>query len=221
MQVKFVAVTTPAVELQAQGIRTAEDLISYCARVSNSSNQLNVETGPKLLKYCLRMGHVSVFEVASLTLEIETSRAIAAQILRHRSFTFQEHSQRYSTVGGFEEILPRRQDTKNRQNSIDDLPDEVFNWFRDEIECTQEQAYALYNEAVGRGIAKESARFLLPLSVKTRLYMTGSVRSWLFYLKARTSSETQLEHRQVAEACKAIFTQQFPVVAEAVFGVES
>jgi thymidylate synthase (FAD) len=208
----LVAVSQPLVE----GIRTAEDLIVYCARVSSPDNQTNTETAPRLLAYCLRNKHWSVFEQADMTLEIETSRAIAQQIIRHRSFTYQEWSLRYSKASlGFESVSPRRQDAKNRQSSHDDLPEDVRGWFDLAMYWTEQDATRRYEEALRLGIAKESARFLLPLNTRTRLYMKGSVRSWLTYFMARLDISTQKEHREVAQAAYAIFKEQFPVVAEA------
>jgi len=211
MQVKLVSVTIPGIE----GLTTAEDLIVYCARVSNPKNQLNVETGSKLLKYCLDHKHFSIFEMAHMTVEIETSRAIAAQILRHKSFSFQEFSQRYAEATEFELYEPRRQDIKNRQNSIDDLPAKDEDWFMNALIGVNTTSKVLYDEALRRGIAKESARFLLPLTTRTKLYMSGSVRSWLHYIEVRTDPSTQLEHREIAEEIKAVFVKQFPNVAKA------
>lgn len=194
--------------------------MGYCARVSSPQNQHATETVPRLLRYCIKHGHWSVFEMADMTLEIETSRAISAQILRHRSFSFQEFSQRYAEATRFEVALPRRQDTKNRQNSFDDLPQSDADWFaRVQLE-TQAQALQQYEGALARGIAKECARFLLPMSVGTRLYMKGSARSWIHYLKVRCDAATQLEHRAIAEECKRLFVEQFPHTAEAVFKEE-
>lgn len=194
---------------------TAEELIGYIARVSNPSNQLNMDTVPKLIKYCIKNKHWSPFEHAHMTLEIETSRGIAAQILRHRSFTFQEFSQRYSEVTEFETYEARRQDTKNRQNSINDMSPEDNQWFYDTQQIVNESSYTYYQQALQKGIAKEQARFLLPLSTQTTLYMTGSVRSWIHYIELRTDPSTQLEHREIAEACKGIFVGQFPNIAAA------
>ena len=211
MKVKLVSVSKPEVE----GLNTAEDLIVYCARVSNPKNQLNTETGPKLLKYCLDHKHYSIFEMVNMTVEIQTSRVIAAQILRHRSFCFQEFSQRYSEVSDFELSNPRRQDKKNKQNSIDDLDNETKVWFKNAQEKLQKRALIAYNQALGLNIAKESARFLLPLSTKTTLYMSGSVRSWLHYIEVRTDVSAQLEHREIAQEIKKVFIKQFPNVAKA------
>ncbi len=190
----------------------AEKLMGYCARVSNPSNQENPDVS-KLLAYCIKNGHWSVFETASMTLEIETSRAIAAQILRHRSFKFQEFSQRYASPTDFEMYTARRQDLKNRQNSLDDLNDGTKIWF-DSVQRTHwEESMRLYNEALAKGIAKECARFLLPLSTQTRLYMTGDIRSWIHYIQLRTAEGVQLEHRLIAEACKDIFTHELLLVS--------
>jgi len=213
MKVSLVAMSTPVVP----GLKTAEDLIVYTARVSNPNNQLATETGAGLLKYCLRQQHWSVFEVASMTVEIETSRAISAQILRHRSFTFQEFSQRYAnaTQLGFEEVVPRRQDLKNRQSSLDDLSDDVREEFWAAMEEHQRHSKAFYERFTAAGVAKECARFFLPLSTATRLYMTGCARSWITYLRSRCDISSQKEHRDVAEAIKRIFIKQFPVISEA------
>lgn len=199
---------------------TAEDLIVYCARVSNPNNQTNFDTSAKLLKYCLNHGHVSIFEQASMTVEIETSRAISAQILRHRSFCFQEFSQRYAEVQSFETYGARRQDDKNRQNSVDDMSDVDKTWFEVAQAKVHGEAEKLYNEALEMGIAKEQARFLLPMSTTSRLYMTGNVRSWIHYLKTRTGNGTQQEHIEIANMILEIFKEQFPTVYEAVFGAD-
>ena len=196
-------------ELDAFG---SEELIMYCARVS-SPNQTS--GNPKLLKYCLDHGHVSIFEMSDMVVEIETSRAIAAQILRHRSFCFQEFSQRYAQVTDFETYEARRQDDKNRQNSVDDMSQEDKDWFKDTQYEVQLQCERLYNKALKKGIAKEQARFLLPLGTKTKLYMKGNVRSWIHYLQARTNPATQKEHRDIALAVKDIFINEFPIISEA------
>lgn len=190
-----------------------EKQIAYCARVS-SDNQTNPDYD-KLLKYCIKHGHWSIFEQGSITVEIETSRAISAQILRHRSFSFQEHSQRYAKVQEFEIYNARRQDLKNRQNSIDDLPEEIKIWFLDVQTDLHKQAKNLYQVALDKGIAKEQARMLLPMSSKTRLYMTGSPRSFIHYIQVRTDISTQLEHREIAEQIKTIFIEQLPITSKA------
>jgi len=191
----------------------AEKHIAYCARVS-SKQQDNPEYA-KLLAYCLKHGHFSVFEMATICLEIITSRAIAAQILRHRSFNFQEHSQRYAEANDREIMEARLQDVKNRQNSLKDENDEHGTWFKGAQDAVWEQSKRLYDEALERGLAKEQARFLLPLATQTRLYMHGNVRSWITYIQTRTDKATQLEHREIAEAAKKIFIEQLPIVAKA------
>lgn len=213
MKVTLVAINKPVLD----NLDSSEDLMSYCARVSSPQNQLNLDTAPKLLKYCLDHGHYSVFEMSDMTVEIETSRAIAAQILRHRSFNFQEFSQRYAEVpdDAFEIYPARRQDTKNRQNSVDDMSQEDRDWFKKAQDQVIEASKYYYKEAIKRGIAKEQARFLLPLNTRTKLYMKGNIRSWIHYLDLRCANGTQLEHKEIADAIKAIFVQQFPVIAQA------
>lgn len=193
----------------------AEKLLAYMARVS-SPQQENPEYS-KLLKYLIEHKHWSPFEMVNLCVEIHTSRAIAQQILRHRSFSFQEFSQRYSKVDcqDIDYFEARRQDTTNRQNSIDDLPDETQDWFLGAQEQVVSLAHKLYYESLDKGIAKESARFLLPLSTQTKIYMNGSLRSWVHYIDLRTDSSTQKEHREIAEDCKRIFMEQFPATSEA------
>lgn len=196
----------------------AEQTMAYIARVSNPSNQNN-EKYAGLLGYCIKHNHWSVFEQSSMTLEIETTRAIAAQILRHRSFTFQEFSQRYadSSMLANKISLPelRRQDIKNRQNSIDDLDPFVKQNLELQMQTLFDSSMALYQQMLERGVAKECARNVLPLCVGTRIYMTGSCRSWIHYVNLRTANGTQKEHMQVAESCKQIFIEQFPTVSEA------
>lgn len=192
----------------------AEEIMAYCARVSNPVNQDNPEFA-RLIAYCVKHGHWSIFEQANMVLEINTSRAIAAQILRHRSFSFQEFSQRYASVDTFIEYGARRQDQKNRQNSVDDLPEDVQAWFAQAQHEVWEFAHAKYQAALDKGIAKECARTLLPLGTATRLYMNGTVRSWIHYIQLRSAEGTQLEHRQIAELCKMIFIQELPTVAKA------
>lgn len=191
----------------------AERTIAYCARVS-SPNQDSEEWAP-LLAYCVRNHHWSIFEMANMVVEITTSRAIAQQFLRHRSFSFQEHSQRYAPAENFIVYSARRQDSKNRQNSIDDLPVEDQLWFLHAQTEQGSEAFKLYKEALDRGIAKECARFLLPLGTETRLYMNGTLRSWIHYLQLRTTPGTQLEHLEIAEEIKGIFSKEFPAIAEA------
>ena len=192
--------------------------MGYVARVSNPNNQENPNVSG-LLKYCIKHNHWSVFEQAHLTVEIETTRGIAAQVLRHRSFTFQEFSQRYadSSLLGKEIPLPalRRQDDKNRQNSIDDIDPLTQQDFEIKMQRHFESGMKLYKEMLDAGIAKECARFVLPLATPTRLYMTGSVRSWVHYIDLRSAHGTQKEHMDVAEGVRSIFCKQFPTVAKA------
>ena len=195
----------------------AEKHIAYVARVSNPKNQNN-DNFSGLLKYCIKHGHWSIFEQAFMTLEIETTRGIAAQILRHRSFTYQEFSQRYADSNLLGEIeLPelRRQDTKNRQNSIDDLDPEVVEKLNKQMNTLFSSALSLYNQMLEKGIAKECARFVLPLATPTRIYMTGSARSWIHYIDLRSAHGTQKEHMDIANEAKSIFVEQFPSIAEA------
>ena len=196
----------------------AEQHMGYVARVSNPKNQDNPNVSG-LLKYCIKHGHWSVFEQAFMTVEINTTRGLAAQILRHRSFTYQEFSQRYadSSMLGKEIPLPelRRQDDKNRQNSIDDVDPLVVQDFNSKMQKHFVDGMKLYKEMLEAGVAKECARFVLPLATPTRIYMTGSCRSWIHYIDLRSAHGTQKEHMQVAEGVRSIFTEQFPVVAEA------
>ena len=206
MSVKLISVTPDA-----------EQMMAYVARVSNPNNQDN-ENYAGLLRYCIKHQHWSVFEQSSMTLEIETTRGLAAQVLRHRSFTFQEFSQRYADSNLLGEIeLPelRRQDTKNRQNSIDDLDPEVVEKLEKQMNTLFSSSLALYNQMLESGVAKECARFVLPLATPTRIYMSGSVRSWVHYIDLRSGHGTQKEHMDIANACKTIFTEQFPTVSEA------
>ena len=207
MNVKLVSVTPDA-----------EKNIAYCARVSNPNNQEN-EKIAGLLKYCINHKHWSIFEMAFMTLEINTTRGLAAQILRHRSFTYQEFSQRYADSSLLGDRIPmidlRRQDTKNRQNSIDD----VDPFTKQELEIAIDRHFAssmdLYKQMLNVGIAKECARFVLPLATPTKIYMSGSVRSWIHYIDLRSANGTQKEHMDIANECKCIFAGQFPVIAEA------
>ena len=196
----------------------AEKHIAYVARVSNPQNQEN-EKFAGLLRYCIQHGHWSVFEQAFMTLEINTTRGLAAQILRHRSFTYQEFSQRYQDVSHIREDIPlpelRSQDTKNRQNSIDDVDSDVVKRFNKKMRSHFDASIDLYKEMLHAGIAKECARFVLPLSTPTRLYMTGSVRSWIHYIELRSGHGTQKEHMDLVEEARGVFNRQFPTVAEA------
>jgi thymidylate synthase (FAD) len=207
MSVKLISVTPDA-----------EKLMSYCARVSNPNNQ-DSDNYAKLLAYCIKNKHWSIFEMASMGLEVNTTRGIAAQILRHRSFNFQEFSQRYADTTLLAEEIPlfelRRQDNKNRQNSVDDISDEIkFKW-NVKIREHFAKAKAIYDGMIADGIAKECARFVLPLSTPTRLYINGSVRSWIHYIELRSGHGTQKEHMIIANEAKEIFCQQFPTVSEA------
>lgn len=212
MKVSLVSITNPSVE----GLENAEHLMVYAARVSNKKNQLNTNSSAKLLKYCIDHGHWSVFEQASFAVEIETSRAISAQILRHKSFNHQEFSQRYSNVTNFEIYEARGQDVKNRQNSLDNMDESTKEWFINAQECVKRYTSTLYNEALKKGIAKEQARFLLPMSSSTRIYMSGTVRSWIHYCALRCEKATQKEHREIANAIWKIFRENFPATAKAV-----
>lgn len=202
----------------------AEEMIVKMARVSAPKNQDNMDTAPRLLKYLIRNKHWSPFEMANMTVEIETTRAISPQILRHRSFSFQEFSQRYADTSELgSAVIPhlRRQDLKNRQNSIDDIPVEMLGNYYRRISELYENAEHLYREMVSNGIAKECARSVLPLSTQTRLFMNGTLRSFIHYLDLRCSNGTQLEHQQIAREIKRIFCQQFPIIGEAAFQEES
>ena len=207
MDVKFVSITPDA-----------EKMMAYIARVSNHSNQQN-ENYSGLLKYCIKHNHWSVFEQSSMTLEIETTRGLAAQILRHRSFTFQEFSQRYADTKLLDTEIPvpdlRSQDTKNRQNSNDDIPQEKKEEYQALIARHFEDSMNLYNALLDEGVAKECARFVLPLATPTRLYMTGSCRSWIHYINLRSAHGTQKEHMDVVAKARSIFVEQFPSVSEA------
>lgn len=196
----------------------AEQTMAYVARVSNPANQDN-ENYAGLLRYCIKHNHWSVFEQAFMTLEIETNRGIAAQILRHRSFTYQEFSQRYADTNLLSDKIPlpelRRQDTKNRQNSIDNLEEDKVFLMNKMIEDLFKDAQQVYNFLLSQGVAKECARFVLPLATPTRIYMSGSVRSWIHYINLRSANGTQKEHMDIANECKKLFVEQFPVVSEA------
>ena len=202
----------------------AEKHMAYCARVSNPNNQEN-EKISGLLKYCIKHQHWSIFEQAYMTVEIETNRGIVAQILRHRSFTFQEFSQRYADSSLLAETIPtpelRRQDIKNRQNSIDDIDPVVREEFRVKIQNYFEDGMKLYKELLECGIAKECARFVLPLATPTRLYMSGSLRSWITYIALREKNGTQKEHMEIAKFCKEIFCKEFPITAEALGSIDN
>jgi thymidylate synthase (FAD) len=196
----------------------AEKTMAYCARVSNPANQDN-DNYAKLLKYCIDHQHWSIFEMAFMSLEINTTRGIAAQILRHRSFTFQEFSQRYADASLLGEEIPvfelRSQDNKNRQNSIDNVSAETKSKWGVKIREHFAKGKAIYDGMIADGIAKECARFVLPLATPTRLYMSGSVRSWIHYINLRSAHGTQKEHMIIANDCKRVFIEQFPIISEA------
>lgn len=212
MRVRLIALTKPNHLLAQDGITTAQQLIAYVARVSNPANQTNNETAPRLLRYCIRNGHWSVFETVVMTVEIVTSRAIAAQLLRHRSFTFQEFSQRYAESAEAEHVELRLQDKTNRQASGEVLHDFGADAL---VAGVATEAFYAYNTLLSKGVSRETARMVLPLCTQTVLYMTGNIRSWIHYLEQRTSAGTQKEHREIAEAIKLLFDEQFPAIAEA------
>lgn len=192
----------------------AENEIAYCARVSNPANQDNPDI-EKLIRYCAKNDHWSVFQMANACFEIQTSRAITAQILRHSSIHFQEFSQRYAKVQGVEEVEIRRQDTKNRQNSIDDLPQDVKEWWKAGYDKITWAAEDFYEQAVHKGIAKECARFVLPMSSSSKIYANGNIRNWIHYIRVRTGEGTQKEHRDIALAIKDILAKEMPIIAKA------
>lgn len=214
MQTKLISITQPLIKTEdGSRLLTAEEYIVYCARVSNPSNQLNLDTAPKLIKYLINHKHWSPMEMASATIEIKTSRAIAAQILRHRSFSFQEFSQRYASIIGTEKIEWRMQGKTNRQvgDEVVKLPiklEDDFQWIQDKCED-------LYHDLIKEGIAKECARMVLPLNTSTMIYMSGTIRSWIHYIDIRAKEDTQKEHREIAYEIKDIFKNNFPNIAEA------
>lgn len=212
-----VTISTPEV-CYVSSTPDAEKHMGYVARVSNPKNQKNPEVAG-LLRYCIKHGHWSVFEQAFMTLEINTTRGLAAQILRHRSFTYQEFSQRYADTNLLAETIPvpdlRSQDTKNRQNSNDDVDEQEKAFLQGRISQYFNEGMDLYNELLSRGIAKECARFVLPLATPTKIFMTGSVRSWIHYIELRSAHGTQKEHMEIAELCKGHFSCKFPIVAKA------
>jgi thymidylate synthase (FAD) len=208
MNVKIVSITKSLIE----GIETAEDIVGHHARVSNPSNQMNTETAPKLLRYLIKHKHWSPMEMVSCCFEIQTSRAIAAQILRHRSFSFQEFSQRYAIATNLEPIEIRKQGKTNRQ--VGDEPVELSNALAVKLEQAQSQCREVYDELVKDGVAKECARMILPLNTSTTLYMNGTLRSWIHYLALRTKQDTQKEHREIALACAAAIEPIFPMITE-------
>lgn len=222
MKVTLVSSSQPSKELADQGIVNAQELVAYCARVSNPANQNNTDTSEKLIRYLIKHQHWSPLEMVSACLEIETTRDIARQILRHRSFSFQEFSQRYAVADlGWDYKEARLQDTKNRQNSIEilqtdgDQGAEIAAWWDSKQKFVTTVVEDIYAEAISRGIAKEQARAVLPEGITTsRLYMQGTLRSWLHYIELRSGPETQKEHREVAQACASALESIFPMVTE-------
>lgn len=215
MNVTLKSVTSPTQELQDNGIKTAEDFIVYCARVSNPSNQFNTESNEKLINYCIKHEHWSIFEQAFCTFEIVTSRAIAAQILRHRSFTFQEFSQRYSTATQLEDLYFRKQGKTNRQVGDEEYPMSQNLDVAVQVHEVQQKCLKVYEKLLENGIARECARMILPLNTQTTLYMSGSIRSFIHYIQLRSKEDTQREHRDIALAMKDIFNKTFPTIAKA------
>jgi thymidylate synthase (FAD) len=214
MNVSLVGMTQPSA---TTGCHTANELIAYAARVSNPGNQNNAETAPKLLRYLIKNAHWSPFEMVSVTMEINTTRDISRQIIRHRSFSFQEFSQRYAESTEFERRECRLQDKKNRQNSIETEDRELAEWWRMAQSELIEKTKLLYQTALDHGIAKEQARAILPEgNTKTTLYMSGTLRSWIHYCQLRMENGTQKEHSEVADKCWDVLSQHFPDVAKAV-----
>ena len=208
MSVKLVSITHPKMD----GLSTAEELISYCARVSNPSNQMNIDSSSKLLSYLIKHKHWSPFEMVDMTVAIVTRRSIAAQILRHRSFSFQEFSQRYSTATDIQKIELRKQGNTNRQSSEEIILDSTLSKM---VDNHLEKSKELYQYLIDEGVSRETARDVLPLSTETTMYMKGSVRSWIHYLDLRCSQDTQIEHRHIANDIKDIFNKNFPNISKA------
>lgn len=215
MKVKLVSYSTPTEEFLKEGIDNAQELVAFCARVSNPSNQLNTETSEKLIKYLIKNAHWSPLEMVSACLEIETTRDIARQILRHRSFSFQEFSQRYANPVKDLEFVTREarlQDLKNRQNSIENDDEEISNMWIEKQEHLINEARETYNWAIENGIAKEQARAVLPEgNTVSRMYMNGTLRSWIHYIELRSGNGTQKEHMEIAVACAEVITKIFPM----------
>jgi thymidylate synthase (FAD) len=213
MNVELISITKPEIK----GLKNPEDLVAYCARVSNPSNQMNSETAPKLLKFLIQHKHWSPFELVDMCVEIKTSRGIAAQILRHRSFSFQEFSQRYSLVTEHEDIELRLQGDKNRQvgEKLLSVNSPAYEKISELIAESLSLSQHCYDTMIENGVAKEVARMVLPLSTETTMYMKGSLRSWVHYIQLRTEQNTQKEHRLIAEKCKKIFIKEFPTISEA------
>ena len=218
MKVKLISYSQPTEEMIGEGLTDAQELVAFCARVSNPSNQMNKETSEKLIKYLIKHQHWSPLEMVSACMEIETTRDIAHQIVRHRSFSFQEFSQRYANPAEFGDQFVTRearlQDTKNRQNSIeiDNESDLQYEWELQQqkvIDVSKE----VYEWAIGNGIAKEQARVVLPEgNTKTRLYMNGTIRSWVHYIDLRGANGTQKEHMEIAHACAKVVATVFPII---------
>lgn len=216
-QTKIVSLTKSLIENpETNQSLTPEEFIIYTARVSNPANQLNIETSPKLIKYLIQNKHWSPFEMVNMGVEVVTSRGIAQQILRHRSFSFQEFSQRYATALECLTYEARAQDPKNRQNSISSISEDDQEWFKLAQEKVWKTANHLYKEALSKGIAKECARFLLPLNTKTVMYIQGNIRSWVHYFLVRCDKSTQLEHREIAQSIFEEFKKIYPIIGEEV-----
>lgn len=211
MNVELISITKPEIQGTGRKLDTAEQLVAYCARVSNPSNQMNNETAPKLLQYLIKNKHWSPFEMVSMCVSIETSRAIAAQILRHRSFSFQEFSQRYAEAIEPEPFMLRKKAEKNRQSSTED----VENTYQVKADNLVQQSFDTYKWLIRQGVATESARMVLPLCTQTKIYMNGTLRSWIHYVQIRDDDHVQKEHREIAVAIRKIMNQQFPTVMEA------
>jgi thymidylate synthase (FAD) len=222
MNVKLLSYSQPTGEFRSMGLEDAQELIAYCARVSNPSNQLNTETSEKLIRYLVQHQHWSPLEMVSACIEITTTRDIARQILRHRSFSFQEFSQRYADPTkdlSFVLREARLQDTKNRQNSIATNDTELQAWWDAKQKFIIEQVRSIYSEAIDKGIAKEQARAVLPEGLtESRLYMNGTLRSWIHFIELRSANGTQLEHQEVAIACAKVIAEIFPMTTEFVNG---
>ena len=220
LKIKMISYSKPSREMYDEGLMDVQELIAFCARVSNPSNQFNTQTSEKLISYLVKHQHWSPLEMVSACLEIETTRDIARRILRHRSFSFQEFSQRYAEV----ESIPsppylRRQDTKNRQNSIDDLDVRTKLYWQNEIDELYQKSQDVYQRMLKQGIAKECAREVLPIGSDTTLYMNGTIRSWVHYIELRSANGTQKEHMEIAIACAEVIAQIFPIAKEASEGM--
>jgi len=218
MKVKLISVSKPSREMYDEGIGDAQELIAFCARVSNPSNQFNLETSEKLIRYLVKHKHWSPLEMVSACLEIETTRDIARQILRHRSFSFQEFSQRYADPTKDLDFVIREarlQDTKNRQNSISTSDADLQAWWDAQQKFVIENVRRIYSEAIEKGIAKEQARAILPEgNTVSRLYMNGTLRSWVHFIELRSGNGTQLEHQEIAKECAKVIAEVFPMSAE-------